>query len=49
VIWGDPATVAARLREFRDAGADHIALHVRHEAGQPAPLAAARQLAPALF
>ena len=49
VIWGDPATVAARLREFRDAGADHIALHVRHDDGQPAPLSAARQLAPALF
>ncbi len=49
VIWGDPATVTARLSEFRDAGADHIALHVRHDDGQPAPLAAARQLAPALF
>lgn len=48
VVWGDPAAVTARLSEFRDAGADHIALHVRHEAGQPAPLAAARQLAPLL-
>ncbi len=49
VIWGDPATVTARLGEFRDAGADHIALHIRNDACQPGPLAAARQLAPALF
>lgn len=48
VIWGDPATVTARLGEFRDAGADHIALHIRNDGGQPGPLAAARQLAPLL-
>jgi len=47
-VWGGPATVTARLAEFRAAGADHIALHVLSDAGQPPPLAAARQLAPLL-
>jgi probable F420-dependent oxidoreductase len=49
VIWGDPAKVTERLSQFRDAGADHIALHVRDAPGQPGPLTAARQLAPALI
>jgi probable F420-dependent oxidoreductase len=45
VLWGDPDTVTARLAEFREAGADHLALHVRSNAGQPGPLATARVLA----
>lgn len=45
VIWGDPAEVAKRVSQFRDAGADHVALHVRDAGGQPAP----RQLAPIHF
>ena len=49
VLWGDPATVTARLAEFRDAGADHIALHVRNNPGQPASLSAARKLAPVVL
>jgi len=49
VIWGDPAKVTERLSQFRDAGADHIALHVRAADGQPSPPAAARQLATKLF
>ena len=28
VAWGDPATIASRIHERLDAGADHIALHV---------------------
>ncbi|WNF01067.1 TIGR03620 family F420-dependent LLM class oxidoreductase [Streptomyces luomodiensis] len=41
VAWGDPETVAARVREHLDAGADHVAIH-------PLTAAPAQGLAPVL-
>ena len=29
IAWGDPATIAARVRAHLDAGADHVAVHSR--------------------
>jgi probable F420-dependent oxidoreductase len=45
VIWGDADRVAARAREYLNAGADHVMLHVLHDGGQPGPAEAARELA----
>jgi probable F420-dependent oxidoreductase len=45
VAWGDPETIAARVRQHLDAGADHVMLHTLTDAGQPGPIEAARQLA----
>jgi probable F420-dependent oxidoreductase len=45
VIWGDADTIAARIGEYRRAGADHIMLHVLHEGAQPGPIEVARRLA----
>jgi probable F420-dependent oxidoreductase len=45
VIWGGADTVAARISQLRQAGADHVILHVLHEGGQPGPIEAARALA----
>src|SRR3954462_5283161 len=28
VVWGDEATIAARVQEHRDAGADHVCIQV---------------------
>ena len=28
VVWGDEATIAARVQEHRDAGADHVCVQV---------------------
>jgi len=49
VIWGDADRAAARTREYTDAGADHIMLHVLHDDGQPGPVEAARALASRLL
>jgi probable F420-dependent oxidoreductase len=48
VAWGDPDDIAERARQLHAAGADHVHLTVLHHANQPAGLAAARALAPAL-
>jgi alkanesulfonate monooxygenase SsuD/methylene tetrahydromethanopterin reductase-like flavin-dependent oxidoreductase (luciferase family) len=45
VIWGDADTVAARVGRLRQAGADHVILHVLTEGSQPGPVEAARSLA----
>ena len=45
VIWGDADTIAARIGEYRRAGADHIMLHVLNEGAQPGPIEVARRLA----
>jgi probable F420-dependent oxidoreductase len=48
VAWGGPEDVAERARQFHAAGADHVHLTVLNDGDQPAGLAAARLLAPAL-
>jgi len=48
VAWGGPDDIAARAHELHAAGADHVHLTVLSDADQPAGLAAARALAPAL-
>lgn len=48
VCWGDLDTVAARVREHYDAGADHICVQVVSPRGS-FPIAAYRELAPALL
>ena len=45
IFWGDPGTVAARIGQLHEAGADHVILHVLSEGGQPGPIEAARALA----
>ena len=47
VAWGDEATIAARVQEHRDAGADHVCIQVVNE-GVDAPRQQWRALAPAL-
>lgn len=47
VAWGDPAVIAARVREHRDAGADHVCIQVIVDSGFPR--AEWRALAPALL
>jgi probable F420-dependent oxidoreductase len=48
IPWGDAATIAARIREHHDAGADHVCIQV--VGGWEAfPLAAYRELASVLF
>jgi len=45
IIWGDADTIAARIRQQLQAGADHIILHVLTEDSQPGAAEVARQLA----
>jgi probable F420-dependent oxidoreductase len=45
VIWGDADTVASRIGQQRQAGADHVMLQVLSEGSQPGPIEAARILA----
>jgi len=45
IIWGSPETIAARVGQQLDAGADHIVLHVLSEPGQRGPAEVARTLA----
>lgn len=47
VAWGDQDAIAARVREHRDAGADHVCVQVLSEEGM-FPRTAWRELAPAL-
>jgi probable F420-dependent oxidoreductase len=50
IPWGDAATIAARVREHHDAGADHVCLQVISAAGlRSFPLAEYTQLAGALI
>ena len=48
IPWGDADTVAARIREHHDAGADHVCIQVVAE-GLDLPLAGYGELAAALF
>jgi probable F420-dependent oxidoreductase len=48
VVWGDEATVAARVEEQRDAGADHVCIQVLTEDPRAFPAEQWRALAPAL-
>ena len=48
VVWGDEATIAARVQAHRDAGADHVCVQVLTDDPSTMPLAAWRALAPAL-
>jgi probable F420-dependent oxidoreductase len=51
VAWGDEETIAARVAEFRDAGADHVAIQVLTGAATAEasfPIEQWRRLAPAL-
>ena len=48
VYWGDLDTIAARVRQHYDAGADHICVQVISPSGS-FPMAAYRELAPALL
>ena len=47
IPWGDAATIAGRVREHLDAGADHVCLQVVADR-QDFPLDEYRALAPAL-
>jgi probable F420-dependent oxidoreductase len=52
IAWGDDKAIAARLDEYRSAGADHIAIQVLTGAGTADPtfpIDQLRQLAPALL
>jgi probable F420-dependent oxidoreductase len=50
IPWGDAATIADRIREHHDAGADHVCLQVISATGRDGfPLAEYRQLAEVLF
>ena len=46
VAWGDEDAIAARVREHRDAGADHVCIQVLSD--EALPRSAWRQLAPAV-
>lgn len=48
VVWGDVETIAARVQEHRDAGADHVCIQVLNAPGAPMNRTAWRELAPAL-
>jgi probable F420-dependent oxidoreductase len=48
VPWGDPQAIAARVREHRAAGADHVCVQVVAELAEGFPVEAYRRLAPAL-
>lgn len=48
VVWGDEATIAERVQEHRDAGAEHVCVQVLTEDPARFPLDEWRRLAPAL-
>ena len=48
VVWGDEATIAARVQEHRDAGADHVCIQVLTDDPSAFPVEQWRALAPAL-
>jgi probable F420-dependent oxidoreductase len=48
VVWGDEGTIAARVAEHREAGADHVCVQVFGEQPSGLALSDLRHLAPAL-
>jgi probable F420-dependent oxidoreductase len=48
VVWGDEATIATRVQEHRDAGADHVCIQVLTDDPRAFPTDQWRALAPAL-
>jgi probable F420-dependent oxidoreductase len=48
VVWGDEATIAARVQAHRDAGADHVCIQVLTADPSKLPVSEWRALAPAL-
>jgi probable F420-dependent oxidoreductase len=48
VVWGDEATIAARVQEHRDAGADHVCIQALTDDPQAFPAEQWRALAPVL-
>jgi probable F420-dependent oxidoreductase len=48
VVWGDEATIRARIDEHRDAGADHVCIQVMIDDPTAHPLDQWRRLAPVL-
>lgn len=52
MVWGDEATIAKRVQEHRDAGADHVCIQVLtgEQAAEPTfPHEQWRRLAPAVI
>jgi probable F420-dependent oxidoreductase len=49
VAWGSDQTIAGKLREHLDAGADHVVLNVVTPTPDQAPIAELRRLAPLLL
>lgn len=49
ITWGDEATIAARVQDQRDAGADHVCIQVLTENVQGFPAEQWRALAPVLM
>jgi probable F420-dependent oxidoreductase len=49
VVWGDEATIAARIQEHRDAGADHVCIQALTSDPMGLPAEQWRALAPALI
>ena len=49
VAWGDVDTIRSRVHEHLDAGADHVSVQVLSHDHRAVPLAAWRELAPALL
>ncbi|MCY7300352.1 MAG: LLM class F420-dependent oxidoreductase [Ilumatobacteraceae bacterium] len=49
VVWGDEATIAARVQDQRDAGADHVCIQVLTDNPAGFPIEQWRALAPALI
>jgi probable F420-dependent oxidoreductase len=47
--WGDVEAIRHRVREHRDAGADHVSLQVMREDASAFPIEELRELAPALL
>ncbi|MEI8238426.1 MAG: LLM class F420-dependent oxidoreductase [Actinomycetota bacterium] len=48
VVWGDEATIARRVQEHRDAGADHVCIQVLTANPAEFPIEQWRKLAPAI-
>ncbi|HRE00536.1 MAG TPA: TIGR03620 family F420-dependent LLM class oxidoreductase [Ilumatobacteraceae bacterium] len=48
VVWGDEATIAERVQQHRDAGADHVCIQALTATPREFPIAQWRTLAPAL-
>ena len=48
-VWGDPSTIAGRVQEHLDAGADHVCVQVLNDAGPDGDLAAFAAIAPELL